>query len=291
MKLAPIPENEIERLRALYVLKILDTKPEEIYDRVTRIAAKLFDVPMSSICFVDEKRVWFKSKQGLNVDEIGRSTSICGHTINQNITDNIYSRIYEIQDMSLDPRFSDNPIVINKPNIKYYMSYILQSTSGANIGTLCIMDNRPRNFSQKDKDLLIDLGQVIDKQLKEVNLVNNFSIDDIAIASDVAYKVFDEMDELLRRKGINLIEWRVLDKVVESSFATPTQISKQLGLARPKVSKILEFLEANGLIKRLRSIENTDRRLVKLECNEEGRDIWKYGKRLGNQVVGKLGLQ
>ncbi len=290
MKLAPLPKNEVDRLRALYCLKILDTKPEEVYERVTRVASHLFNVPMSTLCFIDKDRVWFKSTQGVEVVETPRSTSICGHAICQDITNDVHSRVFEIPDTKLDPRFEDNPLVINKPNIRYYLGFILQTQSKANIGTLCIMDVKPRLASQKERNLLIDLGTMIDEMLKEVNIVNNFSINDVAIASSVTYKVFDEMGELLKRKGINLTEWKILDIVVQSSFATPTFIGKQLGLASSQVSKILELLEAKGLIKRMRSVENCDRRLVKLECKEEGRDIWHYGKRLGDQVVDKLGL-
>ena len=288
MKLAPIPNDELERIHALYSLKILDTDPEEIYDRVTRIARELFDVPMSSVCFVDKERVWLKSTQGINVSEIQRSTSICGHTVCCDVNDDEFSRLYEIEDLENDPRFCDNPLVINPPNIRYYMAFVLQASSKKNIGTFCIMDTKPRQMSEKDKALFFDLGKMVDDCLKTIDTVNNFSINDLAIASDVVYKVFDEIDGLLKRKSINLTDWKVLDIVVHSDFATPSFISKKLGIACSQVSKILEVLEVKGLIKRVRSVENCDRRLVKLECNEEGRDAWNYGKRISDQVLDKL---
>jgi DNA-binding MarR family transcriptional regulator len=95
---------------------------------------------------------------------------------------------------------------------------------------------------------------------------------------------------MLKKKGISLAEWRILDKVAQSNFATPTKISKQLNLAASQISRALELLEAKGFISRIRSVENCDRRLVKLECNKEGRELWTYGKRMGKEVVVKLGL-
>ena len=290
MRLAPEPKNELERLKALYALKILDTSPEEVYDRITRVAANLFKVPMSTVCFIDEKRVWFKSAHNIEVTYIDRDVSVCGHTICQNIDENEFSRLYEIKDLKKDSRFSDNPLVINPPNIHYYLAYVLQSRSNHNIGTFCIMDTKPREMDEKDKALFVDLGKMIDEQLQAIDPITKFSFNDLAIASDVAYKVFDEIDILLKRKGISLKDWKVLDIVVHTEFATPSYISEHLGLACSQVSKILELLEAKGLIKRVRAVENKDRRLVKLECNEEGRKAWNYGKRVSDQVLDKLSV-
>ena len=288
MKTVPIPDNEAERLRALYTLNILDTQPEDVYDRVTRIAAKLFDAKMSSVCFVDKDRVWLKSGQGLDTREIPRSESFCGYTICQNTTEDIRSRIFEVPDASTDPRFVDNPLVINEPRLRYYMGFVLKTTSNANVGTFCIMDTRPRQLDDNERDILIDLGNMVDERLKEVDIASNFNFYDLDIASKVTHKVFAEMDDLLKRKGINLLEWRVLDQVINTNFATPTQIGKKLGLASSQVSKLLELLEAKGLIRRVRSIEKSDRRLVKLECIAEGKEVWAFGKRMGDQIVEKI---
>jgi len=150
------------------------------------------------------------------------------------------------------------------------------------------MDASQRTANENDKNLLIELGKMADERLKEVKLINSLDFDDVAVASSVVYRVFEEMEAMLRKKGISLAEWRILDKVAQSNFATPTKISKQLNLAASQISKALELLEAKEFITRIRSVENCDRRLVKLECNEEGRELWSYGKRLGNQVVGNL---
>ncbi len=290
MKHAPIPLTEKSRIRALHSLEILDTSPESIYDRTTRIAKQAFNVPMACVCLVDTSRVWFKSAQGVNISEIDRDISICGHAINQSITDNPISRLFEITDTKTDPRFIDNPLVINAPMVRYYLGYVLQSIDGDNLGTLCIMDTQPRSATENNQRLLIELGRMVDERLKEIEISYNLDFDDVAVASNVVYRVFEEMESMLKKKGISLAEWRILDKVAQSNFATPTKISKQLNLATSQISKTLEILEAKGFISRIRSVENCDRRLVKLECNEEGRELWSYGKRLGKEVVGKLGL-
>lgn len=290
MKDAPIPPTEKSRIRALHSLELLDTGPESIYERTTLIAKQAFNVPMACVCLVDSSRVWFKSAQGVDIAEIDRDISICGHAINQSITDDPVSRLFEINDTKTDLRFIDNPLVLNAPMVRYYLGYVLQSIEGENLGTLCIMDTHPRATNKNDQSLLIELGKMIDERLKEIQRSYNLDFDDVAVASNVVYRVFEEMEAMLKKKGISLAEWRILDKVAQSNFATPTKISKQLNLATSQISRALELLEAKGFISRIRSVENCDRRLVKLECNEEGRELWSYGKRLGKEVVGKLGL-
>ena len=245
---------------------------------------------MSTVCFIDEERVWIKSAYNVDVPFIERESSICAHTICRNINEDESLRICEINDLKQDIRFHDNPMISNPPYMRYYLAYVLQSRSKHNIGTFCIMDTKPRKMCEEDKELFADLGKMIDEQIQTIEPVSKFSFNDLAIASDVAYKVFDEIGILLKRKGISLKDWKVLDMVVHSEFATPSYISSQLGLACSQVSKILELLEAKGLIKRVRAVENKDRRLVKLECNEEGRKAWDYGKRISDQVLDKLSV-
>lgn len=283
--------NELERLRALYELKILDTKPEEVYDRITRVAIQLFDVPMASICFVDEKRVWIKSSIGIDTDEIHREISICGHAITQEISDNDdYSRIFEVPDTKLDDRFKDTPLVLQAPYIRYYMGFVLKSHSNQGIGTLCIMDTKPREINMQEKLMLIDLGRMVEEQLRTLNMIHNFTVDDITLASNLTYKVFEDMNIMLKQVGITLSEWRILDKVVSTEFATPKLIGNALNMKPPTVSRMLDTLEHKELIKRLhnRTRDGRDRRLVKLEAQKEGKLLWNNGKKLCTEVVEKL---
>ena len=107
-----VPENEEERLKALYSLNILDTAAEERFDRITRVAKQIFQVPIAVVSLVSNKRQWFKSKQGLDANETPRDISFCGHAI---LNDNIMI----VEDATQDERFLDNPLVQEDPNIKF----------------------------------------------------------------------------------------------------------------------------------------------------------------------------
>ena len=112
MLAAPIPKDEANRLASLRKLKLLDSPPETRFDRITRIAASLFKVPIALVSLVDSDRQWFKSCQGLSVSETPRDISFCGHAILNN-------EILYVPDTLLDPRFVDNPLVLNSPNIRF----------------------------------------------------------------------------------------------------------------------------------------------------------------------------
>ena len=146
-----IPENEAARLAALRGLNLLDTPPDERFDRITRIAAQLFGVRMSVVTLVDAHRQWFKSRHGLDAAETPRSVSFCGHTILQ-------PGVFHVADATQDPRFADNPLVQADPNIRFYAGAPLHTADGAVIGTLCVFDTKPREFSAADRKLLTELA-------------------------------------------------------------------------------------------------------------------------------------
>ncbi len=130
MQTPDIPDYEPERLAALQRLNLLDTESESRFDRITRLAQRLFQVPIALVSLVDSDRQWFKSKQGLDACETGRDISFCGHAI-------LGSGIFEIPDATQDTRFADNPLVTGAPDIRFYAGAPLQSADGFNIGTLC----------------------------------------------------------------------------------------------------------------------------------------------------------
>jgi CheY-like chemotaxis protein len=155
---ATIPDDEERRIASLRELKILDTEPEERFDRITRLAAALFNVPMAVISLVDEDRQWFKSCLGLNAKETPRDAAFCAHVV--------YSREPMIvPDAFQDVRFADNPVVINEPRIRFYAGYPLMLDDGSCIGTLCLLDTRPRTLEGPDLERLHDLA---DLALREI---------------------------------------------------------------------------------------------------------------------------
>jgi GAF domain-containing protein len=139
MRAPDLPADEAERLAALYELLILDTPPEERFDKVVAFAAAEFDAPIVLVTLVDQDRQWFKANFGLNACETGRDISFCGHAILQ-------PEIMVIPDALLDERFADNPLVTGYPNIRFYAGAPLAMPSGHRIGTLCVIDSRPRQF-------------------------------------------------------------------------------------------------------------------------------------------------
>lgn len=171
MKLAPIPFDEAKRLVAVNHLRILDSKPEERFDRITRIAHYLFDIPSAFITLVDNDRVWFKSKYGCDTREEPRDVSFCGHAINNTINEDISSRLFEVLDAKQDDRFYDNSFIIEKCKARYYLGFVLQSKDYHNIGTLCISDSQQRDFSINQKKLFADLGLMAEAELNNYQVI------------------------------------------------------------------------------------------------------------------------
>ncbi|MDO9371182.1 MAG: PAS domain S-box protein [Gammaproteobacteria bacterium] len=158
MRAPTVPPEEEQRLAALRGLHILDTPPEERFNRITRTAQHLFDVPIVLISLVDANRQWFKSCLGLPVSETPRSISFCGHAILQDAP-------LVIPDALLDERFADNPLVTGEPRIRFYAGYPLRHSGGSRLGTLCLIDRRPRVLSERDLAALHDLGSWAESEL------------------------------------------------------------------------------------------------------------------------------
>jgi ribonuclease BN (tRNA processing enzyme)/GAF domain-containing protein len=155
---APFPEDEDKRIRALHELGILDTAPEERFDRCTRIAAALFDVPIALVSLVDTNRQWFKSRYGLDVAETPREQAFCAHAILQ-------EDILLIPDALLDDRFAENPLVTGEPRVRFYAGCPLSLADGSRLGTLCLIDHQPRDFDQRRLALMRDVARMIEREI------------------------------------------------------------------------------------------------------------------------------
>lgn len=143
-------------------LNILDTPPDERIELLTNSAIQAFNVPICLVTLVDENRQWFKSAIGLDIQETPRYMSFCAHAICETITSDTNTRIFEIRDTTVDVRFIDNPLVTNKPWIRFYIGYVLQSMTNLNLGTICLIDNKPRMLSDYEKEVLKRIGGTIE---------------------------------------------------------------------------------------------------------------------------------
>lgn len=159
MRAPEVPHNEQERLEAVRSLNILDTAPEDNFERITRMAATIMDVPIACVTIVDSERQWFKSHYGLGVTETPRDISFCGHTINSNA-------LFVVHDARKDERFSDNPLVTGEPNISFYIGVPLKGPEGLPVGALCAIGETPVEPSPQQKKLLEDLGQLVESELQ-----------------------------------------------------------------------------------------------------------------------------
>ena len=155
---ASLPENEAARLAALDALEILDSAPEERYERIVRIASEAFDVPITLVSLVDRDRQWFKSCIGLDVKETPRDMAFCAHAI-------LEDEVLVVPDAFLDPRFADNPLVTGEPHVRFYAGCPLKLPDGNLMGTLCLIDTRPRQLDDGKINLLRDLGKLTETEL------------------------------------------------------------------------------------------------------------------------------
>jgi diguanylate cyclase (GGDEF)-like protein/PAS domain S-box-containing protein len=169
MLIAPHPSNEEARLRLLRSLGVLDTAPEEDFDRITRVSAELLQVPITLVSLVDANRQWFKSKIGLEVCETSRDLAFCAHALH-------VQDILLIEDATQDPRFCDNPLVVGAPHIRFYAGVPLRSEDGLVLGTLCAIDTRPRNLTSKSLAAFKDLAKLVERDLLQRSVTQDMRV-------------------------------------------------------------------------------------------------------------------
>jgi PAS domain S-box-containing protein len=194
----PFPPDEKNRMIALHGLHILDTPPEERFDRLTRIAKCIIDVPIALVSLVDSNRQWFKSSLGLDVKEISRCISFCGHAIHKD-------EIFIIPDASKDSRFADNPLVTGAPHIRFYAGKPLKAKDGSSLGTLCVIDIKPRNITQIEQDALCDIALLVEKELNSIEF--HEAIKEMESSKKRLEAIFDNvLDGIITINEVGIIE-------------------------------------------------------------------------------------
>lgn len=196
MQSPPIPANDEERVRSLRKLGILDTPPEERFDRITRLATRLFGTEIAVVSLVDADRQWFKSRQGLKDQETSRDVSFCAHAILDE------DEVMVVQDARTDERFRENPNVMGDPNIRFYAGCPIQGPDGNTLGTLCVIDSEPRDLSVEDQDALRDLAQMVERELETLSIA-----------------ITDELTGLANRRGFEAIGRQVVSLCMRKDLA------------------------------------------------------------------------
>lgn len=148
---AALPHNEAARLKALHDLAVLDTPPDARLDRITRMAARLFDVPAALLTFVDAERQWCKSRFGNIPGDVPRDQSFCAHAVGS-------GQPMVVPDAMQDDRFADNPLVTGEHAVRFYAGYPVFAAGGPALGMLCLLDRRPRDLGASDLELLGELA-------------------------------------------------------------------------------------------------------------------------------------
>lgn len=153
--------DEAARLEALRALGVMDTAPEARFDRITALASDLFDAPIALVSLVDDHRQWFKSRVGLEACSTDRSLAFCAHALEMGP-----DAVMVVEDATLDPRFATNVLVTQAPDIRFYMGATLTTADGFNLGTLCVIDTKPRPTpSERDQRRLRQLAQIVVDEL------------------------------------------------------------------------------------------------------------------------------
>lgn len=154
------------RIKTLQSMNVLDSKPEARFDRLTQYISSVLDVPIALISLIDTDRQWFKSQIGLSEDgsitETPRDISFCAHAIHN-------ENVFIINDALKDERFADNPLVLDDPNIRFYAGSPLLHPNGSPLGTLCVIDSKPRELKPRDIELLREIAAIVELELMQTH--------------------------------------------------------------------------------------------------------------------------
>jgi PAS domain S-box-containing protein len=208
MKVTSIKNEGNQLLETLIDNNILNNSPEIELDEITNIAKSVFDVPIALICLIDKDKQWIKSKIGIEISKYPKDLSFCGHTIYQD-------DVFIIENAQLDNRFKDNPLVLKEPNIIFYAGAPIKTRAGFNIGTLCVMDNKPKHFDQNQIRILKSLSNQVSNYFElfnQSNLVKHYknrlsaimeNMQDGLIFQNKIGDIIDHNESIIKIFGIN----------------------------------------------------------------------------------------
>jgi PAS domain S-box-containing protein len=218
--IAPLPANEPERLAALREMRLLDTPPEQAFDDIAQLAAEICGTPISLVSLVDEHRQWFKAKVGIAAVETSRDASFCAHAILQP------GELFMVPDAQRDPRFHLNQLVVGEPYIGFYAGMPLTTSGGHSLGTLCVIDRRPRELTAAQMDSLRRLARQLGAHLELSRLSQRLAVAEDQMqswAGDVARTNLQLHSEMQERERIGN-ELREREEQLRDLFENATDL-------------------------------------------------------------------
>ncbi|MEQ1723813.1 MAG: GAF domain-containing protein [Pseudobdellovibrio sp.] len=264
MKIATLHPNEKQRLESLQALNILDSLPESDFDQITQLASEICGTPIALISLVDRDRQWFKSKVGLNADQTPRDLAFCAHAILQD-------DVFVVENSSNDERFFDNPLATGGPNVQFYAGAPLLSPDGLPIGTVCVIDTKPRSLSTTQATSLKSLSNQVTRLLKLRTKIKKLEESELQLRiRNIAIETISEGVLILDAQGnlidVNSSALRILNLTRENIFETiakrpnwsaicedgtplalgehPSEVVLRTGLAAN--SKVVGIMKENG---------------------------------------------
>jgi len=256
MQKPEIPDNEKERLKELRRLNILDSEQETDFDELVELASIICGVPISLVTLVDVDRQWFKSKKGLDVESTHRDVSFCGHAIHDD-------EIFVIENAVADKRFFDNPLVTDDPNIRFYAGMPIKSENGFNLGTLCVIDTKPKKLNEQQLKALKILSRQVSKLIELRDKKNELEINNEKLES--LNQLNNRITGIISHdlKGpINSLRAYMNSKYIDSD--NPEDLAQLFPLVKDNLNSLNELVE--NLLEWSRSTNDVN--FTKVKINE-----------------------
>ncbi|MDQ6755730.1 MAG: GAF domain-containing sensor histidine kinase [Bacteroidota bacterium] len=255
-----LTENAVEkeRIESLKKYDILDTPPDGSFDRITKLAATLLGVPIAIVTLVDTDRIWFKSRYGLDVQQIGRDPGLCASAILSN-------EFYEVDNALTDPRTLSNPLVASEFGLRFYAAVPLKVKDGYNLGTLCIIDKHPRKLSEAEKKTLEYLADILIDQL-ELRLAARTAIyQQNQVLSIAAHDLKNPLTTISawadmaksEKNNPDAVE-KMCDRIKEAGYKMNRLVNDLLESARKEASKIQLIFKTVNFAKLVQAVVSSN---------------------------------
>ena len=238
MKIAPVPVDEPERLRKLHEYAIVGTPPETDFDDIARLASHICDTPMASVTFIASKRAWLKARIGIEIPETSRDLSFCAHTI-------VEPEMLVVPDARLDARFADNPFVTPDDGVRFYAGAPLRAGSMSAVGSLCVVDRKPRTLTEQQRVALVILARQVTLQLE----LRRHSLVLEGALRDMEHTLTDkrEVDTKAQQREAMLLHSAKIASLGDIAAGVAHEINNPLAIIFGKANQLAQLIKTDRL--------------------------------------------